>query len=125
MAINELAAKFAKEGIVPETTVYVPILCSDTGKTFYYKFCLYSHLKPKWIMMEVCLDALPSMISSAEVNMDGYLRAEELKCPYCGTVGFGRHIACGTVYCHDFSLPNRYCPSCKRDLVSAGKIDKL
>jgi len=125
MAINELAAMYAKKGIVPEETVYVPVICSNTNKTFYYKFCLYSFLKPKWQMMEVCLEA-PTTASQATVNMNGYTYAEELKCPFCGTVGFGRHVECDTVFCREFgSSNNLYCPKCERTLVPGGPTGKL
>lgn len=120
MAINELAARYAKEGIVSEETVYVPVVCSSTGKTFYYKFCLYPHMKPTWLMMEVCLEAPANAGSSspAAVDMTGYRTAEEMKCPFCGTIGYGSHVSCGTVFCREFgSSAELYCPKCKTVLV--------
>ena len=128
MALNELAARYAKEGKIPEEIVYVPVVCSTTCKTFYYKFCLYPHLKPEWMMMEVCLEAPKNTVSSSQttVNLNGYRYAEELTCPFCGTVGFGQHTNCGTVFCREFGTSDKlYCPKCRKTLEPDGKTDEL
>ena len=111
-------------------TIYTPVICSKTGQMYYYHFDYATFRgaeEPKWFMQEVLVNIPSDATIQDEVPVgEGYVWFQELKCPHCGTIGFGRHLECGTIFCSDFNSDELYCPKCQKSLdYTGGRIDKL